>query len=165
MPKDHAHAGTVGGVGVVVSLRFLTVSQPADLNALNANIQLNNGRLSFRLKRYCSVGTTLYSSPFNGISFPGSRVGNTTYFDLSPSYVPLAADTTAAYRKIGILTRGYGACLIAQANHHVTDVRPECVVHGRRVCVQCRLCRQRPHLHALLWQQRVRRQHYVHGRV
>jgi hypothetical protein len=67
------------------SLRFLTVSQPADLNALNANIQLNNGRLSFRLKRYCSVGTTLYSSPFNGISFPGSRVGNTTYFDLSPS--------------------------------------------------------------------------------
>ena len=44
-------------------------------------------QFSFRLKRYCSTGSTAYTGAFNGISFPGTEVGNTTYFSLSPSCV------------------------------------------------------------------------------
>ena len=47
-------------------------------------------QLSFRLKRYCDSGVTPYTSSFNGISFPGSAIGNTTYFTLAPSYVSFA---------------------------------------------------------------------------
>jgi len=47
-------------------------------------------QFSFRLKRFCSAGAVPYSSSFNGISFPGSVVGNTTFFTLSPSCVSLA---------------------------------------------------------------------------
>ena len=104
------------------SYRYFDIVQPADLDTVNANIQLNQGavrvlacgwlgtdhrpnshvvlcvagivgedpsphQFSFRLKRYCSVGNVAYTSSFNGISFPGTVVGNTTYFSLSPSYV------------------------------------------------------------------------------
>ena len=113
------------------SLRYFDIVADADLNVLNANIQLNAGKVSaagdsnyfdpawlrtapcshsaacvparagsrraalplshlqfsFRLKRFCSNGTVPYTSAFNGISFPGSTVGNVTYFSLSPSYV------------------------------------------------------------------------------
>ena len=124
-------------------LRYFDIVDGGDLNVLNANIQLNAGKVwrhikpprlgtppcscrvpidiascsrcvacgvacstapcsrrvalpapppsttqfSFRLKRYCSGGSVPYTSSFNGISFPGSTVGNVTYFSLSPSYV------------------------------------------------------------------------------
>ena len=45
-------------------------------------------QLSIKLLRYCSVGTTTYSSSFNGVSFPGTLVGSTDYSSLAPSYVP-----------------------------------------------------------------------------
>ena len=69
------------------TLRYFNVSTAAALDIVNANIQLNSGKLSFRLKRYCSSGSTVYTTPFYGISFAGTVVGNTTYFSLSPSYV------------------------------------------------------------------------------
>jgi hypothetical protein len=64
------------------------VSRPADLNVINANLQLNDGTLSFRLRRFCQ-GTTVTrsASSFNGISLPGTQVGNMTFFALSPSQV------------------------------------------------------------------------------
>ena len=54
--------------------------------AVRARVHRTRSQLSFRLKRYCSIGVTTVTSAFNGISFPGSAVGNVTYFSLSPSY-------------------------------------------------------------------------------
>jgi hypothetical protein len=70
------------GVG---SLRTLTITAPADLNVINTNMRLNGGKFSFRLKRYCSTGTSAFSGAFHGISFPGTAIGNTTYFSLAPA--------------------------------------------------------------------------------
>ena len=53
-------------------------------------------QFSFRLKRYCKTASLAETASFNGISFPGSQIGSTTYFSLTPSYDALPA--TPAYR-------------------------------------------------------------------
>ena len=96
------------------SLRYMQVTAPADLDIINANVQLNGGKvafeasacsvssalltvrsghhrgtgiqLSFNLKRYCSSGTLTYTSALNGMSFSGSAISAVNYTALNPWY-------------------------------------------------------------------------------
>ena len=95
------------------SLRYFDISSASDMDVINANVQLNSGsvcaswrwtkiactsvshvacgrprapQFSFRLKRYCKTTGLSETASFNGISFPGSQIGSTTYFSLTPSY-------------------------------------------------------------------------------
>ena len=139
------------------TLRYFNVSTAAALDIVNANIQLNSGKLSFRLKRYCSSGSTVYTTPFYGISFAGTVVGNTTYFSLSPSYVFFFFGGDAhAHRRLarsGSDTRHrmpeiFGcAGAVLQANDDGEHVQPACHLHGRCVRLQPWLHRQRRDVH------------------
>jgi hypothetical protein len=62
-------------------------------------------QFSFRLKRFCT-GPTQALSSFNGVSLPGSQIGNTTYFSLAPSCVSLRR----RFLLWLALTRRCGAC-------------------------------------------------------
>ena len=96
------------------SLRYMQVTAPADLDIINANVQLNGGQvafeasacsvssalltvrtghrrgtgiqLSFNLKRYCSSGSLTYTSALNGMSFSGSAISAVNYTALNPWY-------------------------------------------------------------------------------
>ena len=103
-------------------------------------------QFSFRVKRYCSAGTTAYTSAFNGISFPGSAIGNVTYFSLSPSYVILVPRIShASWGVASNSPKKRGLFLFhpvvlgrrnLQASVHGGDLRPERFVLGRWLRLQ-----------------------------
>lgn len=67
-------------------LRFLDIVSPGDLDIVNENIRANNGVFSFRLMRFCTTGNTRVTASAYGVSFPGTQIGNVTYYSMSPSY-------------------------------------------------------------------------------
>jgi len=89
VPSNGRLVFTGTGVGGYQSgagnVRFFDITNPSHLNIVNENIRTNNGVFSFRLQRFCTTGSTRVTASAYGVSFPGTAVGNVTYYSLSPS--------------------------------------------------------------------------------
>jgi len=114
------------------SLRYFDIVSPGDLDIVNENIRANNGVFSFRLMRFCTTGKTRVTASAYGVSFPGTQIGNVTYYSMSPTYVG------GSEAKRGTLGRSRRPAFVYRALLRAGNCPPRaCATRTRRATAAC----------------------------